>query len=253
MNIDLDICKTIAVKQGLPLQFVIKEFYLFDVLGQVAQNSKNLVFKGGTALNKIYLGGMQRFSEDLDFDLDSHNFVSECEKLKESIMGYDTGKIRKIKDTIQFYCIYESPLGKDNIRIDIAKKQIITANPVLPKQVVSDYTNASVTGIKAYSIEDLAARKIHALATRTEGKDVYDVFNALPLCENMEKPLKHMLKSENEKENVKEFLESAINKLKRIDSRQLRNITNPFIPADKRPSSWGELKNDLIMKLEQLT
>ena len=58
MDINLDVCKTIAVQRGLPLQFVIKEFHLFEVLSQVvsittAENRK-LIFKGGTALNKIY-------------------------------------------------------------------------------------------------------------------------------------------------------------------------------------------------------
>ncbi|PIN83340.1 hypothetical protein COV61_03375, partial [Candidatus Micrarchaeota archaeon CG11_big_fil_rev_8_21_14_0_20_47_5] len=78
MEINLEVCRTIAVQYGLPLQFVAKEFYVFDVLGQIAEltaGKKELVFKGGTALNKIYLGKMQRFSEDLDFDLSAEREI----------------------------------------------------------------------------------------------------------------------------------------------------------------------------------
>jgi hypothetical protein len=56
------------------LQYVLKEARIFDIwsrLSPIAMSRKVkstvlLVCKGGTALNKIYFAGVQRFSEDLD-------------------------------------------------------------------------------------------------------------------------------------------------------------------------------------------
>ena len=35
MELNLEVCRTIAVQYGLPLQFVVKEFFVFDVLSQI--------------------------------------------------------------------------------------------------------------------------------------------------------------------------------------------------------------------------
>ena len=70
MMVDESICKLIAVREGLPLDFVAKEFYLMDLFAHIGKSGalNKLIFKGGTALNKVYLGNSSRFSEDLDFD-----------------------------------------------------------------------------------------------------------------------------------------------------------------------------------------
>ena len=259
LELNLEVCRTIAVQYGLPLQFVVKEFHIFEVLGQISRltaPSRRFVFKGGTALNKVYFEKLQRFSEDLDFDLaveDLKEVRSFCEWLAGEIEGYEISEFRKVKGTLQFYCNYETPLGgKDHIRVDVALKRIISAKPVLLKQAFSFYTHGSVTGFYVYSLEDLVARKMHALRTRTEGKDVYDVSNALPLCASLSASVKKMLESEERDETPEEFIRKTILAVKRTDPRKLRNLTNPFIPVSSRPKDWSELKNDLILKLEQL-
>lgn len=256
---NIEVCRAIAVQHGLPLQFVIKEFGVFDVLSRITAitaPSKQLAFKGGTALNKVYLGGLQRFSEDLDFDLDTESIAmvrERCRWIAERLSGYETREFRRVRDTIQFYCAYDSPIGgRDHVRVDIAAKRVITEKPLVIRPAVSTYTQRSVTGFYVYSVEDLVARKLHALAQRTEGKDVYDVYNALPLCGKMPGAISKMLKSEKSAITPEEFLRRAIAAVKRADHRRLRNLTNPFIPAALRPNNWLELKNDLILKLEGL-
>ncbi len=259
MEINLEVCMAIAVQYGLPLQFVVKEFYVFDVLSQIAgagSESEGLVFKGGTALNKVYLGKMQRFSEDLDFDLDAKGIGEAkecCKKLAGMISGYEIGEMRKVGGTIQFYCAYESPLGgKDHVRVDIAAKRIISEKPIAMGVASSSYAQRMVAGVRVYSIEDLAARKMIALMERAEGKDFYDVCNALPLCGKMKGAIAKMLESEGRKENAGEFVKRAIERAKRADAKKLRNLTNPFIPVNCRPKDWNGLKNELIARLERL-
>ena len=263
MQLNLEVCKTIAVQYGLPLQFVVKEFHVFDVLGQIAMitaPSKELVFKGGTALNKVYLGKLQRFSEDIDFDLDAQSMSEvrgKCREISRKLKGYSIGEMRRVGDTIQFYCGFESPLGgSDHVRVDIAAKKILTENPIETRTALSELSVPSplfVTGFFVYSIEDLTARKLHALCTRTEGKDIYDASNALPLCGKMRGAIKKMLESEGKKALAPEaFIEKTISAVRKADHKKLRNLTNPFIPTSSRPKDWLELKNDLLMKLETL-
>jgi predicted nucleotidyltransferase component of viral defense system len=257
MEINLEACRSMAVRYGLPLQFIVKEFYVFDVLSQIAaQASSNIVFKGGTALNKVYLGKLQRFSDDLDFDFGTESIAEvrkRCRELSEKIAGYEIPEFRKVGESIQFYCIYESPLGgKDHVRVDATAKKIITDMPVVMKPAESSYTQQLVSGFHVYSLEDLVARKMHALRTRSEGKDVYDVYNALPLCGKMENAVRKMLESEVSDEEVGEFLNRTVQAVRKVDYRKLRNLTNPFIPLNNRPKDWLELRNDLVLKLEQL-
>jgi len=259
VEINLEACKALAVQYGLPLQFVVKEFCVFDVLGQVVMStapSKRLVFKGGTALNKVYLGGMQRFSEDLDFDFDTETLSearAEAQRISGHIEGYRISDFRTARKTVQFDCEYDSQLGgRDHVRIDVAAKRVITEKPTLVKPAVSAYTQRSVTGFYVYALEDLVARKLNALQTRGEGKDFYDASNALPLCGKMESALQKMLESEKRAETPAEFIGKAIKKVQEGDPKKLRNLTNPFIPAGNRPKDWEELKNDLLLKLEKL-
>ena len=261
MELDLEICRTIAIRYGLPLQFVFKEFHLVDVISQIAaltaQKPDSLVFKGGTALNKAYLQKIQRFSEDADFDLVTKNAGKELsgfsKSLASGLKGYKITEFRRVHTTIQFYCMYETPLGsKDHVRIDIAPKKLLTAKPLETNQIVSEFTHSSISGMKMYSVEDLTARKMNALATRAEGKDVYDVHMAFPMCSGdvLRTAIKLMLKSEDSSETVESFMQRVVIRLKKSDPKKMRNLTNPFIPAANRPKSWEELKNDLLAKLE---
>ena len=256
MEINLEVCRTIAVQHGLPLQYVIKEFQLFYVLSQITayctRENKKLIFKGGTALNKVYLNKGQRFSEDIDFDIEGEDSRPFAKEIADKINGYEITAFRKVRKTSMFSCNYESPLGKDHIRVDIAGKKIITSKPLQRKSAVSEITRGSVSGFEVYELEDLVARKMHALCTRTEGKDVFDVHNSLPLCGEMGKAISAMLESEEKVLTPAEFLARTIEAVKKADHKKLRNFTNPFIPVAYRPGDWLELKNDLILKLENL-
>ena len=74
--VDLREARRAAARVGLGLQYVLKEYRVFDIwsrlspwlLSEEAKAEMVIVCKGGTALNKVFLAGAQRFSEDLDFD-----------------------------------------------------------------------------------------------------------------------------------------------------------------------------------------
>ncbi len=57
-----------AAQTAFPLRLMEKDYYLTIVLDRIHMLSDDLVFKGGTCLNKIYFS-YYRLSEDLDFTL----------------------------------------------------------------------------------------------------------------------------------------------------------------------------------------
>ncbi|MBI3588124.1 nucleotidyl transferase AbiEii/AbiGii toxin family protein [Candidatus Micrarchaeota archaeon] len=258
MNVNMEVCRVLSSQYGLPLQSTIKEFHVLGVAQQIsmaAAPEKNLVFKGGTALNKAYLKKNQRFSEDLDFDYDTESLGEVrdyCRNIAPKIQGYEIGEFRRVKDTIQFYCLFDSPLGtRDHVRVDIAAKRVITSKPVEVRPVASEFTQQSSAGLQVYALDDLVARKLHALRTRTEGKDLFDAYHALPLCKSIGKAVQCMLKSEGEKETPREFLEKTAELVRRSDARKLMRLTNPFIPTPYRPRDWKQFRDDLVITLEQ--
>lgn len=258
MNVNLEVCRVLAAQHGLPLQFVVKEFHVLDVAQQIALAAgigEKLVFKGGTALNKVYLKKNQRFSEDLDFDYDAKNVADVrrlCGDLASRIQGYAITEFRRVKDTVQFYCVFESPLGlSDHVRVDVAQKRFNTSQPVETRPIASEFTQQLASGLQVYALEDLVARKLHALCTRTAGKDVYDVFHALGACGSLQKAIQCMLETEDEKESPSHFLEKTAEKVRKMDPKRLRNLTNPFIPTPYRPGDWKQLRDNLALELDR--
>lgn len=55
-------------KKGFLLPLLEKDYYLTLILSRVHELSSNLIFKGGTCLNKVYYS-YYRLSEDLDFSM----------------------------------------------------------------------------------------------------------------------------------------------------------------------------------------
>lgn len=259
MELNLNVCRSIAANSGLPLQYVVKEYYVFDVLSHITTETapaKGFVFKGGTALNKVYLSGRQRFSEDLDYDFETgsvREVEAFCRELAKKIPGYRISEFRRVGQTIQFECEFQPPFGNpDRVRVDVAAKHIVTARPLAIKPASSAWTQQSVAGFHVYSLEDLAARKLIALRMRTEGKDAYDAFNALPLCANLHPAIACMLTSEKINETPRQFIEATISAVQRADPKKFARLTNPFIPSSSRPPDWRELKNTLIARLTEL-
>jgi len=66
-KIDLDDLRRLSIETKFPQDLLEKDYHLTRILHKISEKQiKDLVFKGGTCLNKCYLG-FYRLSEDLDF------------------------------------------------------------------------------------------------------------------------------------------------------------------------------------------
>ena len=125
-------------------------------------------------------------------------------------------------------------------------------NPVANENVVSDITGNVLYGAPVYSLDDLVARKMNALRTRTEGKDVWDCHHAIPKTKKLKDAISHALLSEKLSLSAEEALGQTIAKLGKIDPKRIMKLTNPYIPASLRPNDWQSVVDELTRQIEML-
>ena len=121
----------------------------------------------------------------------------------------------------------------------------------------SKATGQSIGGVPTYGFEDLLARKMNALASCTEGKDIFDVANSIKMADPkmLKKAVKYALKDDWRAIGVDDFLEGTVQKLECANYSSIMKLTNPYIPIKSRPKDWKILAADFtdsIKKLENL-
>jgi len=179
-----------------------------------------LLFKGGTALRKIYFPGY-RLSEDLDFTFKGEDYKSEeLKKYFKELIEWGKKEVRislSMQDehehktgNYNFYLYYTGPLGgvgaNKSIKVDIANDEKLCNDPV-ELNVYNEYTdlNEEFT-ILSYTFEEIIAEKMRSLMQRTMPRDLYDIW--------------YMFEKENKdiKDYIFDFQEKT--KFKKLDPNQ---------------------------------
>jgi predicted nucleotidyltransferase component of viral defense system len=137
-----------------------------QLMREIARDFQDLpmVLKGGTALLLCY--GLDRFSEDLDFDaLKPFNILPRVERvLSRNVHSY---LVKIVKDTSTVQRLKTHYKGVSSERL----LKIETSFRAKPTEL----DICMVDGIKTYKIEKLIEQKVNALANRTAARDLYDV------------------------------------------------------------------------------
>lgn len=188
-------------KKGFLLPLIEKDYYLTLILSRVHELSEDLIFKGGTCLNKVYYV-YYRLSEDLDFSMALPQY--------EATRGQRRKCIQPVKDKIEkfveqfgmriddagnpgrneskqyiYYFVYQSALREVEAKI---KFEIgLRFNPIDPveKRQVQHAFLHPFTGdplfdggkINCLSLNELIAEKLRASAIRIKvaPRDFYDL------------------------------------------------------------------------------
>ena len=196
----LKILERTSAQTGFPLRLLEKDYYITVVLSKINELSKDLVFKGGTCLSKIYYS-YYRLSEDMDFTLRlpgnaTRTMRSNAMKpIKESIKAFlkefgmsieDLDKAGHRESTQYiFYLDYDSVVlsKKESIKLELGMR----FNPVLPtstKNVNHKFLHPftkeplfDAGSVNCLALKELVAEKLRAAATREviAGRDFYDL------------------------------------------------------------------------------
>lgn len=209
----IDELRDYAARAGLSLNFVVKEAFLFELM-EFARMER-FVLKGGTAINKGYLSGHQRFSEDLDYDTD---LDSGDVKMHIKQFGWEIKKEFFTKHSIGFMMAYQFDSIRDVVRLDIS---FGIKNKIEKRRVTSDFIPVSKI-MPMYDFRELNRQKESAFEERKEWKDIYDLYWMRELYQN-----------EFRVKNKTKFAEALLN-------TNVPKTANAYIPAQKRPN-WDEV------------
>lgn len=149
-----------------PLVFAPDPALHVQILRAIAEEVSDLpmVLKGGTALLLCY--GLDRFSEDLDFD-GSRKFdmTSQITRAVARLTDMHTIHLAKNTATVQRYKVHYWKQGIERfLKIETSFRQAPDENRVTVR-----------AGIRTYVIRTLIEQKVAALLNRTRARDLYDV------------------------------------------------------------------------------
>ncbi len=259
--VDREILRLYALRTGLGLKYLSKDEMISVALKQLRPLFPDVIFKGGTALNRVYLSqsGVNRFSEDIDLDYTGTGSpadrIPRITSIMQNLQGFDVAVPRVMNWTVRYDCGYTLDNGeRDRIRVEFYMKDQITANSE-DMLVKSSFIDANPTLFRTYTLEALMAKKLVALHNRTEGKDIYDMFYALDLPFNRDVFEEALRSSQTDNGlSADTFYDSLRAKLQnaRKNAFYLGNCTNHFIPQKLRPD-WKIFIDTLAMKIDRLS
>lgn len=140
-----------------------------------------LVFRGGTALNKLFLKRPSRYSEDIDFVQKRVESIGQTiDAIREILrpwLGNPRWKIARQNTTLiyRYEAINKSPA---KLKIEINTTENFQILPLRTEEfsVQSDWWNGSAK-ISTYEIDELMATKLRALYQRRKGRDLFDLWH----------------------------------------------------------------------------
>jgi len=160
----------------------LQNIFLYQLTGR-----EELVFKGGTCLKLCY--NLPRFSEDLDFNTSLE--PGEIESMvKDALQGFrqlgievTIERSQTFKETSSYtaHLRLKGPLYNGNksstntIQIDAGKRTGTVLAPNV-RQVSSPYPDLPSYFLSVMQLKEILAEKIAAMASRSQGKDLFDVW-----------------------------------------------------------------------------
>lgn len=185
----------IASQKRIPEDIIEKDYFIELLLFYLSSDysfRKKFVFRGGTALKKIYFPDY-RFSEDLDFIVEEKENLTDLEEVLNEILikisndfPFKPSKISSIKnDRLQVFIKYDIVLeirANKELKVDILKDTFIPSS--VEKNIIFTYPDfkEKKNKLNTYNLECVAADKIsRILDVDKEVRDIYDLWYLLKL------------------------------------------------------------------------
>ncbi len=147
--------------------------------------SGGLVFRGGTALHKLFFKRAGRFSEDLDFvQAKAEPIGKTIDAIRECLdpwLGKPSWKQNQGRFTLNYRFQTEiEPVISRKVKVEINTREHNNLEPHLkvPFSVSNRWFQGEVI-VLTYSLEELLATKLRALYQRKKGRDLYDFWYAI--------------------------------------------------------------------------
>jgi len=180
----------LANREKVALGVLEKDYVLTETLknlSQVPSLRDSLVFKGGTALRKVYFADW-RYSEDLDFtvkhDMKKEELQQELDKWYQQVevtsqIQLNTKMLHKPDGYARVRTQFVGPLYYPGmIFMDLSFDEPLCLDPD-NREVLAEPFSSEGQKVLVYPLEELLAEKIRSLLERGKSRDYYDVWRLL--------------------------------------------------------------------------
>ncbi len=245
--------KKLAKDFGVNEYVVLREYVQILFLKHLYEQgfSKNLFFKGGTAIRLLY--GGQRFSEDLDFTvgLSEKSFVKSIEEFFPFLKKhYDIDAKERKSLAGKTYLLtknFSFLKGPIYIRLDFSMRENVLE--VTKNILKTDYPIVVQNFIFSLSKDEILAEKVRAVLKREKPRDLYDLWILQELGAKFNENLvKKKLSYYGEDFSKQEFLE----RIGGFKKEGFKKDLAPFL-AKKERDKLGDLFEFVQKYLENLT
>jgi predicted nucleotidyltransferase component of viral defense system len=146
--------------------------------------ASSLSFRGGTALNKLYLNPPLRYSEDIDLvQISAKPFGPVIDRIRERLAFLGEPQRKQKANNNTLYYRFESefpPVQRLRLKVETNCREHFSVLGLqkIPFQIQSSYFEGKCD-ITTYRLEELLGTKLRALYQRSKGRDLYDLYKAL--------------------------------------------------------------------------
>jgi len=182
------LARELGVRQGYAEKNYVNSWLLWGIF--TSGYGDNLLFKGGTALSKLYFPQSWRFSEDLDFGVEGEYQGSkqalrmaldavtnrsgiEFEIREHHESQQDHYPTHYVDISIQYQAVLNHP---NTTSIDVMIDEHVAFDSV---QHIHAYEDVPAFDLQAYSVEEIFAEKLRAIYQRGAARDYYDLYQLL--------------------------------------------------------------------------
>ena len=167
------------VEQDLVLSRALVAMFSHSVVAE------RVVFRGGTALHKIFLSGVGRYSEDIDLvQRDAGPIGGLVGAIRESLDSW-LGSPQWKQGTGRFALYYRfqtsfAPVSNRRLKVEINTREHVSVLGTTTRPFTVDNPWFSGTAeIPVYHLDEMLGTKLRALYQRKKGRDLYDLWLAL--------------------------------------------------------------------------
>jgi len=166
---------TEQVEQDLILSRILVELYSDPVL------KEKIIFRGGTALHKLFVKPPARYSEDIDLVQIEAGPIGPClqaiRRKLDSWLGRPTWKIKPGR-VVLYYRFNPEGLFERSMRVKIeinTREHFSHFELMEVEYAVENSWFSGKAAIKTFCLEELLGTKLRALYQRKKGRDLFDL------------------------------------------------------------------------------
>jgi predicted nucleotidyltransferase component of viral defense system len=167
------------VEQDLVLSRALIAMFKNEIVSQQA------VFRGGTALHKLFFDTAGRYSEDIDLVQRAAGPIGELAGAIREALDPWLGKPKWRQKQGRFMLVYRfdttfSPEVRTRLKIEINTREHFSVFDISRRElVVENPWFSGTTDLPVYELDELLGTKLRALYQRKKGRDLFDLWLAL--------------------------------------------------------------------------